>query len=174
VESALFNPTINNATLTYKRKRKEEDWDLIHTSWFIWKGFLRGIVNNLRDALGKQYYLQLKHCLMAYCNVTPFQILKHLNDRWCPLDVKAKKALRGTYYTKWDGDEHHTAFGKCLDNKQKALVCSEGTIADEEKLVQFYLEEMYDSNHFDKNKMLDWKKEVNGRQIKLLKRQGIF
>jgi hypothetical protein len=158
VEPALYNPTINKATLTHKRKCKEKDWDLIRTSWFIRKGFLRGIVNNLCDALDKQYYSQLKHHLTAYRNVTPFQILKHLNDRWCPLDVKAKKALKDTYYTKWDGDKHLTAFGKRLDNEQKALVRSDITIADKDKL-QFYLEEMYNCNHFNKNKMLDWEKK---------------
>jgi hypothetical protein len=93
-EPASYNPTINNATLVHKRKRKEEDWDLIRTSWFLRKGFLHGIVDNLRDALDEQYYLQLKHRLTAYRNVTPFQILEHLNDRWCPLDIKAKKALK--------------------------------------------------------------------------------
>ena len=31
-EPESYNPTINNATLTHKRKRKEEDWDLIRTS----------------------------------------------------------------------------------------------------------------------------------------------
>jgi hypothetical protein len=147
-----------NATLTHKRKRKEEDWDLIRTSWFIRKGFLRGIVDNLRDALDEQYYSQLKHHLTAYRNVNPFQTLEHLNDRWCPLNVKAKKALKDTYYTKWDGEEHLTTFGKRLDDEQKALVRSDVTITDEDKL-QFYLEEMYDSNHFDKNKMLDWEKK---------------
>ena len=157
-EPASYDPTINNATLTHKRKRKEDDWDLILTSWFIRKGFLRGIVDNLRDALDKQYYSQLKHRLTAYRNVTPFQILEHLNDRWCPLDVKAKKALKDAYYTKWDGDEHLTAFGKRLDDKQKALVCSYVTITDEDKL-QFYLEEMYNSNQFNKNEMLNWEKK---------------
>jgi hypothetical protein len=100
VEPALYNPTINNATLTHKRKGKEEDRDLIHTSWFIRKGFLHGIVDNLCDALDKQYYLQLKHCLTAYRKITSFQILEHLNDQWCPLDIEAKKALKDAYYTK--------------------------------------------------------------------------
>ena len=128
-EPASYKPTINNTMLTHKWKHKEEEWDLIHTSWFIWKGFFWGITNNLRDALDKQYYLHLKHCLMTYHNVTPFQILKHLND------------INDAYYTKWDGDEHFTAFWKLLDNNQKALVCSDVTIADKDKQ-QFYLEEM--------------------------------
>jgi hypothetical protein len=54
MEPALYNPTINNSTLTHEQKRKEEGWDLICTSWFIRKGFLRGIVDNLRDALNEQ------------------------------------------------------------------------------------------------------------------------
>ena len=157
-EPASYDPTISNATLTHERKRKEEDWDLVRTSWFIRKGFLRGIVDNQRDALDEQYYAQLKHRLTAYRNVTPFQILEHLNDRWCPLDVKAKKALKDAYYTKWDGEEHLTAFGKRLDDDQRALVRSDVTIADEDKL-QFYLEQMYDSNQFEKSEMLDWEKK---------------
>ena len=50
-EPAAYDPAITNAMPTHKRKRREEEWDLIRTSWFIRKGFLRGIVDNLRDAL---------------------------------------------------------------------------------------------------------------------------
>jgi hypothetical protein len=143
---------------THERKRREEEWELVCTSWFIRKGFLRGVVDNLRDALDEQYYSQLKHRLMAYRNVTPFQILNHLNDRWCPLDVQAKKKLKKNYFSKWDADEHLTAFGKRLDDDQRSLVRSDVTIADDDKL-QFYLEEIYDSNRFDKQEMLTWEQQ---------------
>ena len=66
--------------------------------------------------------------------------------------------FKDAYYTKWDGDKHLTAFGKRIDDDQKALVCSDVTIVDKDKL-QFYLEEIYNSNHFDKNEMLDWEKK---------------
>jgi hypothetical protein len=85
--------------------------------------------------------------------------LEHLNNPWCPLEVKAKKALKDVYYTKWDGNEHLTAFGKCLDDDQRALVRSDVTITDKDKL-QFCFEEMCDSNHFDKNKMLNWERQA--------------
>jgi hypothetical protein len=71
-EPASYDPTITNATLTHERKWKEEEWELVRTSWFIRKGFLRGIVDNLCNALDEQYYSQLRHRLTAYCNVTPF------------------------------------------------------------------------------------------------------
>ena len=116
------------------------------------------MVDNLRDALDEQYYSQLRHRLTAYRNITPYQILEHLNTRWCPLDVKAKKELKTAYYTKWEHTvEHLMAFGKQLDNDQRALVQSDVTIADDDKL-QFYLEEIYDSNRFDKQEMLTWER----------------
>ncbi len=39
-EPASYDPSINNTAPTQERKRKEEDWDLIRTAWFIQKGFL--------------------------------------------------------------------------------------------------------------------------------------
>jgi hypothetical protein len=111
-EPPLYDPTITNAMLTHEQKCKEEDWELGRTLWYIRKGFLKGIVDNLRHTIDKQYYSQLRHHLTAYRNITPYQILEHLNDCWCPLDVQAKKALKQAYDTKWDSDEHLTAFGK--------------------------------------------------------------
>jgi hypothetical protein len=92
---------------------------------------------------------------MVYRNITPFQILEHLNKCWCPLDVQAKKVLKKDYYTKWDADKHFTTFGKRLDDDQCTLVRLDVTIATNNKL-QFYLEEVYNSNCFDKQEMLMW------------------
>jgi hypothetical protein len=64
-EPASYDPTITNATLTHKHKRKEVEWDLFRTTWFIHKGFLQGVINNLWGTLDKQYYSQLKHRLTA-------------------------------------------------------------------------------------------------------------
>ena len=57
----------------------EEEWDEKRTSWFIRKGFLRGVTMNMRDALDEQYYSQLKNINTAYRNTTPIQILEHLD-----------------------------------------------------------------------------------------------
>jgi hypothetical protein len=66
--------------------------------------------------------------------------------------------LKKEYYTKWDANEHLTAFGKCLNDDQRALVRLDVTIADNDKL-QFYLEEIYDSNRFNKQEMLTWEQQ---------------
>lgn len=89
----------------------------------------------------------------------PLPNSRTLNDRWCPIGIQAKKELRKEYYTKWDSNEHLTAFGKRLDYNQRALVQSDVTIADDDKL-QFYLEEIHDSNKFDKQEMLTWEQQT--------------
>jgi hypothetical protein len=62
---------------------------------------------NMRDTLGEQYYLQLKHINTAHRNTTPIQILEHLNTRWCPLDVPARKLLKAEFHANWDSTTMH-------------------------------------------------------------------
>jgi hypothetical protein len=69
-EPMTYDPTITDATPTYTRKRLEEEWERVRTCWSIRKGFLKGITTNLRDALDKQFYAQLKHRHLAYHNIT--------------------------------------------------------------------------------------------------------
>ena len=154
-EPSNYDPAITDATATHTRKRMEQEWQRTRETWAIRKGFLRGVAANMRDALDEKWYSQLKHIHTAYRNVTPLQILKHLNSRWCPLDVHAKKKLKQDYYTEWDGEIHLTAFGKRLDDEQIRIERFGITISDEDKL-QFYLEQMYASNTFDKKEMTEW------------------
>ena len=157
-QPASYDPNIDDATPTHQRKRMEEEWDRRLTSWYIRKGFLKGTTANLRDALDEQYYAQLRNVRTAYRNVLPLMILDHLNDRWCPLDVQARKQLRQNYYTPWSPEEHLTAFGMRLTDDQVSLVRSDVTISDDDKL-QFYLEQMYESNAFDKMEMMTWENQ---------------
>jgi hypothetical protein len=60
----------------------------------------------MRDALGENWYSQLKHLLTAYRKVQPIQIHEHLSTQCCPVNVHAKKLLKAKYWTEWDGDMH--------------------------------------------------------------------
>ena len=79
VEPTKYDPAITAATVAHMRKQMEEEWEETRESWFIRKGFLRGVTMNMRDALDEQYYSQLKHVNTAYRNTTPIQILEHLD-----------------------------------------------------------------------------------------------
>jgi hypothetical protein len=134
----------------------EQEWERTHKTWAIRKGFIRGVAANFGDVLNKSWYSQLKSVHTAYRNTIPIQILEHLNSQWCPLDVHAKKNLRMAYYAEWDGKQHLTAFGKHLGNDQVRIKRFGITISDKEDKLQFYLEQMYASNHFDKKEMTEW------------------
>jgi hypothetical protein len=71
----------------------------------------------------------------------------------------AKKQIIEAFYTKWDEDEHLTAFGKRLEDDQNRLVRSDVTIPDKDKL-QFYPEQIYTCNKFDKQEMLAWEQQL--------------
>jgi hypothetical protein len=154
VEPATYDPTINDTTATYTRKQVKQEWKRTCKMWAIRKGFLRGVAANFHDALNKSWYLQLKSVHTAYCNTTPIKILEHLNSRWCPLDVHAKKNQHIAYYVGWDGEQHLTAFGKRLDDNQVRIKRFGITISDKDKL-QFYLKKINASNHFDKKEMTE-------------------
>jgi hypothetical protein len=117
---------------------------------------------NMRDALDKQYYLQLKHINTAYHNTTPIQILQHLDTRWCPLDIRARKLLKGDFFADWDSTVMHlTAFGMKLEKEQVRIDRLGFVISNKDKL-QFYMEQIYASNCFDKKEKVHWEnKPIN-------------
>jgi hypothetical protein len=111
---------------------------------------------NMQDALDEQYYSQLKNINTTYRNTTPIQILVHLDTRWCPLDVQARKILKKEFYTDWDSsDVHITVFGMKLDKEQNQLDRFGIVISNGNKL-QFCLKQIYASNCFDKTEMVTW------------------
>ncbi len=63
------------------------------------------------------------------------------------------------YYKEWDGKIHLMAFGKRLDKDQVRIKRFGITISNKDKL-QFYLEQMYASNHFDKKEMTEWENKT--------------
>jgi hypothetical protein len=133
-KSATYDPNINDTTATHTRKQTKQEWDRTRETWAIKKGFLRGVAANFQDALDKNWYSQLKSVHTTYPNTTPIQILDHLNTRWCPLDVHAKKNLKQAYYAEWDGEMHLTVFGKHLNNNQVRIEQYGITISNEDKL----------------------------------------
>ncbi len=156
MELPRYNPAITNTTPTHTRKRMEEEWEEKRKLWYIRKGFLRCVTMNMRDALDEQYYSQLKNITTAYCNTTPIQILVHLDTRWCPLDLQARKILKKEFYTNGNSsDVHISAFGMKLDKEQNQLDRLGIVISDNDKL-QFYLEQIYALNCFDKTEMVTW------------------
>jgi hypothetical protein len=80
-EPPTYDPNINDTTATHNRKRMEQEWERTRETWAIRKGFLQGVAANFRDALDENWYSQLKDVHTAYRNITPIQILEHLDTQ---------------------------------------------------------------------------------------------
>jgi hypothetical protein len=153
VEPQQYDPAITNATVTHTRECMEDKWEEKRKSWYIRKWFLHGVTMNMHNVLDKQYYSQLKNIKTAFRNTTPIQILKHLDTRWCPLNIQGCKILKKEFYTDWDSsDVHITTF---WDEAQSWLSRMGIVISNKDKL-QFYLKQIYVSKCFDKREMMMW------------------
>ncbi len=110
---------------------------------------------NMCNTLDEQCYLQLKHINTAYRNTTPIEILEHLDKQWCPLDVWAQKLLKADFFVNWNSTVVHlTAFGMKLDKEEACIDRLRVVISNEDKL-QFYMEQIYAPDCFNKKEMVD-------------------
>jgi hypothetical protein len=70
--------------------------------------------------------------------------------------MRAKKQPKAKFYANWDSSKVHiTAFGLKLNKEQKCHKLLKMFISDKDKL-QFYMEQIYVLNMFDKKEMIDW------------------
>ena len=104
-EPDYYDTNITNAMPRHTRKRMEEVHDQKITDYWTYKGTMKGLAVNIRDALHEQYYSKLKHSLTAYNAVTPRELLEHVGEVWAPMDTKSKRELRKDYYQPWNVGE---------------------------------------------------------------------
>jgi len=84
VEPPHYDATIDINTPTFLQKQLEEENEQKKHDFFTMKGALRGMAENLRDAMDEQYFSQLEHSVVGFKNVTVLQIMKHLDTEWVP------------------------------------------------------------------------------------------
>ena len=143
VEPPHYDATINALTPTFERKQRQEDNEQKKHDYFTMKGAARGMAENLRDAMGEQYYNQLEHSVIGYKNVTVLQIMKHLDTEWVPMNTKERKKIKNDYYKAWDvaGGVALSAFTKALDERKIELHVHNITI-DDEDVKEHYMVQM--------------------------------
>ncbi len=90
--------------------------------WYIRKGTIRGIADNLRDALEPTYYQQLKNKRLKYKNLEIQDYFKHLDTHWGKITIEMEIKLKQGFYEPWDhGRTHITDFRERSDQDQEEL-----------------------------------------------------
>jgi len=118
---------------------------------------MRGLAENIRDAIKEKYYIALKHPKTKYNIVTPLEILQHVQENFAPMDTRSKKAIRAKYYQPWNVGEGELldTFTQQLINKRVILEFN-GVNINDDKLNKHYIEQMYGSRQFAPDKMKAW------------------
>ncbi len=75
-----------------------------------------------------------------------------------PIRHPGQETTQANFYRTWHPEEHLTAFGMRLNDKQLSLVQSDVAITNDDKL-QFFIKQMYKSNTFDKMEMMTWENQ---------------
>ena len=173
VQPPRYDAAINAATPTFERKQREEENEQKKHDYFTMKGASRGMAENLRDAMGEQYYNQLEHAIVGFKNVTVLQIMKHLDAEWVPMNTKERRAIKKDYFKPWDvaGGVALSNFTKALDERRSELHIHNITIEDED-VKEHYIVQMYESNAFSETDMKQWedKTEVEKDDWAIMKR----
>ena len=91
---------------------------------------------------------------MGYNLVTIQDYFRHLNDTWCKIDTKKVKKMLTTFNESWDQCMHITKFAKNLEKDQTYLQTT-GIVISEASKLQFYTDQMIDSEMFDKQDIVN-------------------
>ena len=84
----------NNVTTAVQINTWETENDLQRRTYAVFRGFKRGICENVRDALDQQYYQQIKEVTFSYKRRTSRNCIDHLEQHWCMLDCKTIEKLK--------------------------------------------------------------------------------
>ena len=157
-----YDTAIDGSEVDYERKQMEAMHVEFQEGWHTRRGALRGLSENVRDALDEKYYLHLKKPIIAYKNVELREYITHLDSKWCKLDTRVVKKMKEHYYRGWEVhiDEHIEEFVKRLNEEQKSLVRDQVKVTDDDKL-QHFMEEMYDCNIFDRRDYKEWEDKAD-------------
>ena len=142
--------------------------DLLKRDWAVVCGFKRGMGENMRGALDPEYYEDLEHVVHGFDDVSPRDIIVHLEDEHCPLDEQAIKDVREHYFRGWQHQarpkpEGLKKFAKRLDEEQAALGRDGVTITDGDK-ERHYLLQIYRSGVFPRDTLRAWKQRTAANQ----------
>lgn len=75
--------------------------DVLRYDWAVLKGFIKGILANIRDTLDLKYYEDLEHVEHCCKYILPSDYIINLEQEHCPCDEQAVKECREHYFRGW-------------------------------------------------------------------------
>lgn len=111
-------------------------------------GVAKGLKELILKAIEEDFLLELQNEQTGYLNVSPFQIMNHLRNRWGSLDYVDINNLMNECDSGWSPDEVPTRFFNRIDKARKQLARANVNI-DERALMLKALKSFKDAGDYD-------------------------
>jgi hypothetical protein len=111
-------------------------------------GTAKGLKDLVLEAVDEDFLLELRAEGIAYLNVTPFQMLTHLRDRWGSMDYVDITALLAECDTPWNAAEVPTKYFNRIDKARRQLARTNVQV-DERAMMVKALKSFKDAGDYD-------------------------
>ena len=105
-----------------QRAQREAEHKALIAQFQTCVGVAKGLKDLILQAVEEDFLLELRDNLVAYLNVTPFQMLTHLRDRWGTMDFVDINALLAECDMPWNAAEVPTKYFNQVDKARRQLV----------------------------------------------------
>lgn len=154
-----YDSSITDAMTDAARKQAEALWGDRLVTVATRRGCLRGVCNNLREAIDERYYEQLKDTHHKYNKVKIKEYLDHLDTVWCRLSIDGIEKAKEHYYREKTEDQYTTAgMAKTLDEEAETLA-TDGIIISEADMKQHFLVQTRKNYRFTRQEWRDYNKK---------------
>ncbi len=131
-----------------QRVQREAEHKALIVQFQTCTGVAKGLKDLILQAVDEDFLLELRDEGVAYLNVTPFQMLTHLRDRWGSMDYVDITALLAKCDSPWNAAEVPTKYFNRVDKARRQLARANVHV-DERAMMAKALKCFKDAGDFD-------------------------
>jgi hypothetical protein len=131
-----------------QRAQREAEHKALIVQFQTSVGVAKGLKDLILTAVDEDFLLELRDEGIAYLNVTPFQMLTHLRDRWGSMDYVDITALLAECDSPWNAGEVPTKYFNRVDKARRQLIRANVQV-DERAMMAKALKCFKDAGDFD-------------------------
>jgi hypothetical protein len=131
-----------------QRVQREAEHKALIVQFQTCTGVAKGLKDLILQAVDEDFLLELRDEGVAYLNVTPFQMLTHLRDRWGSMDYVDITALLAECDSPWNAAEVPTKYFNRVDKARRQLARANVQV-DERAMMAKALKCFKDAGDFD-------------------------
>jgi hypothetical protein len=131
-----------------QRVQREAEHKALIVQFQTCTGVAKGLKDLILQAVDEDFLLEMRDEGVAYLNVTPFQMLTHLRDRWGSMDCVDITALLAKCDSPWNAAEVPTKYFNRVDKARRQLARANVQV-DERAMMAKALKCFKDAGDFD-------------------------